>query len=238
VLAVFGHIARSFRVPNADERIGQAVSFNFPTPTPTNFDLRTQTSREIEGGARLHLGAFDFQSSVYGMALDDEIFYSPATGTNVNLDPTQRWGVENTASYRLSPEVRLHGNVTYTRATFTEGIFAGNDIPLVSRWTANAGVTWNIWDNRVVYDAVVRYAGERRLDNDSANTQSLIPAHTTVDMRLGGAVKNFTWSLAVQNVFNEMYYDYGIASTFTPGRFNAYPQPGRTFMVRLGAVLE
>ncbi|HEX5499858.1 MAG TPA: TonB-dependent receptor, partial [Thermomicrobiales bacterium] len=64
VLAVFGHIARSFRVPNADERIGQAVSFNFPTPTPTSFDLRTQTSREIEGGARLRLGAFDFQSSV------------------------------------------------------------------------------------------------------------------------------------------------------------------------------
>lgn len=237
-VAVFGHVARSFRVPNADERIGQAVAFNFPTPTPTNFDLRTQTSYEAEGGTRLHLGALDLQSSVYAIELNDEIFFSPATGTNVNLDPTRHWGVENTASLRVSDTVKLTGNLTYTRATFRDGPFAGNDIPLVSRWTANAGVRWNIWDKWVVYDAVVHYAGERRLDNDSANVQPLIPAHATLDMRIGGQVKNVTWSFAVQNIFNELYFDYGIASLTTIGRYNAYPQPGRTFMFRVGAVLD
>lgn len=238
MLVVFGHVARSFRVANADERIGQAVSFNFPTPTPTNFDLRTQTSYEIEGGARLHLGRFDVQTSVYGMALQDEIFFSPATGTNVNLDPTRHWGVENTAFLRVNDSVKLTGNVTYTRATFREGRFAGNDIPLISRWTANAGVSWNIWDKWIVYDAIVRYAGERRLDNDSANVQPLIPAYTTVDMRIGGEVKNVTWSFTVQNLFDALYFDYGIASLATIGRYNAYPQPGRTFMFRAAATLE
>ena len=59
-------------------------------------------------------------------------------------------------------------------------------------------------------------------------------------MRIGGQVpiadhvKNAFWSFTVQNVFNDMYYDYGIASTSTIGRFNAYPQPGRTFMFRAG----
>ena len=103
---------------------------------PTNFDLRTQTSNEIEGGARLHFGRFKLQSSVYDMELNDEIFYSPATFTNINLDPTRHWGVETTASVAVSDTVSLHGNVTYTRATFREGSFAGNDIPLISRWTA------------------------------------------------------------------------------------------------------
>jgi iron complex outermembrane receptor protein len=232
MFAVFGHVAHAFRVPNADERIGLG--------TVTNFDLRTQTSSEIEGGARLHLGRFKAQSSIYDMELKDEIFFSPATFTNVNLDPTRHWGVETTASLQLSDTVSLHGNVTYTRATFREGAFAGNDIPLISRWTANAGLTWDIWRKFVVYDLMLHYAGERRLDNDSANTQPLIPAHTVVDMRIGGQlpvggpVMNAFWSFTVQNVFNEMYYDYGVASTATIGRFNAYPQPGRTFMFRAG----
>ncbi len=238
MFALFGHVAHSFRVPNADERVGQAVAFNFPIPTPTNFDLRTQTSNEIEGGARFHLGRFDLQSSVYAMQLHDEIFFSPATGTNVNLDPTRHWGVETTAWWRLTDTVKLTGNVTYTRAVFREGPFAGNDIPLVSRWTGNVGLSWNIWDERLVFDALLRYAGERRLDNDSANVQPLIPAHTVVDMRIGGKVKNAYWSFTVQNLFNELYYDYGIASLATIGRYNAYPQPGRTFMFRLGAALE
>lgn len=237
VFAVFGHIARSFRVPNADERIGQAVAFNFPTPTPTNFDLRTQTSHDIEGGFRVHLGGFDWQTSVYDIELNDEIFYSPATGTNINLDPTRHYGVENTASLRLTDTVRLKAGLNYTRAVFREGQFAGNDIPLVSRWSGNAGVSWNIWDKWVVYDAIVRYAGPRRLDNDSLNVQPLIPAHAVVDMRIGGEVKNAFWSFTVQNLFNDLYFDYGIASTTTIGRYNAYPQPGRTFMARLGFTL-
>ena len=175
MFALFGHVAQSFRVPNADERIGQAVAFNFPAPTPTNFDLRTQTSREVEGGIRVHAGAFDLQTSVYDIRLNDEIFYSPATGTNINLDPTRHYGVENAATLKLSDTVRLRGGVTYTRAVFREGPFTGNDIPLISRWTGNAGVSWDVWNKWLVYDAIVRYSGKRRLDNDSLNVQPLIP---------------------------------------------------------------
>ncbi len=238
MVAVFGHVAHAFRLPNADERIGQAVAFNFPAPTPTNFNLLTQTSNEAEGGFRLHLGAFDWQTSAYYMKLTNEIFYSPATGTNVNLDPTAHYGVENTASYRLTDTVRLWGSLAYTRAVFREGPFAGNDIPLISRWSGTAGASWDIWNKWAVYDVILRYAGERRLDNDLLNVQPLIPSHAVVDMRIGGRVKNAYWSFTVQNVFNDLYYDYGIASTFTIGRFNAYPQPGRTFMARLGFILE
>jgi iron complex outermembrane receptor protein len=168
------------------------------------------------------------------MRLHDEVFYSAATGTNINLDPTHHYGVENIAGFQVSPTVRLRGALTYTRAVFTEGRYAGNDIPLISKWTASGGLTWNIWDNFVVYDVAIRYAGERRLDNDSANVQPMIPANTLVDMRIGGAYKNATWSIAVENIFNQLYFDYGIASATTLGRYNAYPQPGRTVMARLG----
>jgi iron complex outermembrane receptor protein len=225
-VTLFGRIARSFRLPNVDERVGQGY--------PTNFSLRTQTSRDVEGGIRLRAARLEVQSSVYDMRLNDEIMYSPATFSNINLDPTRRYGTETLASYPLTDTVRLKGSVAYTRAVFREGVYAGNDVPLVSRWSGSAGVSWNVIDNRLVFDATARFFGPRRMDNDQANFQPLIPGKTLVDLRIGGEVDRYFWSFAVQNVFNVDYYDYAIASSSTYGTYNAYPQPGRTFLARAG----
>ena len=119
---------------------------------------------------------------------------------------------------------------------FREGPFTGNDVPLVSRFTASGGVTWNVWQNYFVVDATVRYWGDRFMDNDQANRRGpLIPADATVDFKLSGAYEHFFWSLSVNNLFNALYYDYAVASTFTDGKFSAYPLPGRTYMVKAGA---
>lgn len=230
MITVFGHVARSFRTPNVDERIGVNAF-------PVDFNLKTQTSQEIEGGARGRLGMLDWQSSVYAMNLNNEILFIPfpPIGANINLDPTRRMGVENSATLRLSDTLRLKGGASYTRATFRDGIYSGNDVPLVSRWTGNIGVSYDIYQKYAVFDAVLRYMGQRRMDNDQANFQPMIGAHTTMDVRLGGEVKNFFWSLSVQNLFNVQYFDYAVASSATFGRYNAYPLPGRTFMAKAGA---
>jgi iron complex outermembrane recepter protein len=228
--ALFGRIARSFRTPNVDERIGV---LNFPS----DFDLRTQTSRDVEGGVRWKKGRFEIQTSFYEMVLNDEIHFNPSVFANVNLDPTRRFGNETAATWRVLDNVTLKGGFAYTRAVFREGPFAGNDVPLVSRWTASGAVSWNIWDKHLVADAAVRYIGERRMDNDQRNFQPLIPAHTLVDVRLGGEFKNLFWSVAVQNLFDVQYFDYAVASATAFGTYNAYPQPGRTIMARLGAKL-
>lgn len=231
VFSVFGRAARSFRLPTVDERIGMAPSgFGIPT----NFDLKTQTSHDIEGGARLRYGAFSVQTSVYDMRLKDELFFSPATFTNVNLDPTHRYGVESIAAWRVSETLRLKGGLAYTRSVFREGPFAGNDVPLVSRWTGSAGVVWDIYKKYLVFDAAARTFGPRRMDNDSANVQPLIAGKTLVDARIGGEYETFFWSFAVQNVFNVHYFEYAVASTFTLGTYNAYPLPGRTFLAKAG----
>jgi iron complex outermembrane receptor protein len=230
MISVFGHVARSFRTPNVDERIGVNAF-------PVDFNLKTQTSDEIEGGARGRLGMLEWQSSVYAMNLNNEILFIPfpPIGANINLDPTRRMGVENSATLHVSDTVRVKGGVSYTRATFREGIYAGNDVPLVSKWTGNIGLSWDIYQKYAVFDGVLRYVGERRMDNDQANFQPMIPAHTTMDVRLGGQVENFFWSVSVQNLFNVLYFDDAVASSATFGRYNAYPLPGRTYAVKAGA---
>jgi iron complex outermembrane recepter protein len=236
VFSVFGRAARAFRTPDVDERVASGPAFDaFFSPIPGNFTLKTQTSNDIEGGFRVKAGKFEMQSSIYNMDLVNEIHFDPVNFFNYNLDPTRRYGSETSASYRASDTVLLRGGFAYTRAIFREGPFAGNDIPLVSRYTANAGVTWNIWQNYLVADATVRYWSSRRMDNDQSNTQSLIPANATVDFKLSGTYDRYFWSLSVNNVFNALYYDYAVASAFTEGRFSAYPLPGRTYMVKAGA---
>jgi iron complex outermembrane recepter protein len=236
IFSLFGRAARAFRTPNVDERLSSGPAFDpFFNAIPGDFRLKTQTSQDIEGGFRIKSGQFQMQSSIYKMDLENEIHFIPALFFNVNLDPTRRSGSETSASLRVSDTVSLRGGFAYTRAVFREGAFAGNDVPLVSRYTASGGVTWNIWDNYVVADATVRGWSERFMDNDQANTQRRIPANATMDLKLSGQYQHFFWSVGVNNLFNALYYDYAIASSFTEGRFSAYPLPGRTYMVKAGA---
>ncbi len=239
-VAVFGRMAQSFRVPNVDERVGAVEALS---GTPTSFDLRTQKSHDFEGGVRLHLGSLDVQWSMYDMRLTDEIHFRYAPNfvvNNTNLDPTRRYGHETIATYRVTEAFRLKGGAAFTRAKFADGIFEGNDVPLVSTWTGNVGLSWDIWQKWLTFDAVVRYVGPRRMDNDQTNLQPLIPAYTIVDARIGGEIEKFFWSFAVQNLFSVDYFDYSIASPFPNGfasqlgTYNAYPQPGRSYMLKAG----
>lgn len=238
MFSVFGRAARAFRTPNVDERVSSGPAFGGPPffdPLPGNFSLKTQTSHDVEGGFRIKSGGFQLQSSIYNMELENEIHFIPALFYNVNLDPTRRYGSETSASLRLNDSLLLRAGGAYTRAVFREGEFAGKDVPLVSRYTASGGVTWNIWQNYLVADATVRAWSERFMDNDQANTQRRIPANATVDFKLSGEYQHFFWSISANNLLNALYYDYAVASSFTPGRFSAYPLPGRTYMVKAGA---
>jgi iron complex outermembrane recepter protein len=237
IFAVFGRAGSAFRTPNVDERVGASPIFDptFTVALPRSFALKTQTSNDVEAGFRIKAGKFEMQSSIYNMDLLNEIHFDPVNFIDYNLDPTRRYGSETSATYRASDTVLLRGGFAYTRAVFREGQFTGNDVPLVSRYTANAGITWNAWQKYFVVDATVRYWSSRRMDNDQPNTQPLIPANATVDFKLSGEYDRYFWSLSVNNVFNVLYYDYAIASAFTPGAFSAYPLPGRTYMVKAGA---
>jgi iron complex outermembrane receptor protein len=228
-LTLFGRAAQSFRFANVDERVGLA-----PFGTPTNFDLRTQTSRDYEGGFRARLGQVEWQASTYDMLLINENHFDPVNFVNYNLDPTRRYGYETQAIWHLAPSLRITGGLAYTRAVFREGANAGNDVPVVSRWTETVGVSWDVYGKALTVDAVLRYVGARRYDNDQANFQPLIAPHSTMDVRVGGEWQRYFWSFAVQNLFDIHYYDYGVASSFTFGNYNVYPLAGRTWMARGG----
>ncbi|HEY0220237.1 MAG TPA: TonB-dependent receptor [Afipia sp.] len=237
-ITIFGRAAQAFRTPNVDERVITGPTYlSVPpfTPIAQNFELKTQTSHDIEGGIRLHFGRLDLQSSVYDMHLKNEIHFDPVNLFNYNLDPTHRYGSETNATYVLSDSLRLRGSFAYTRAVFSEGPFTGNDVPLVSRYSGTAGLSWNIWQRYVMFDATLRAWSSRRFDNDQLNRQPVIPANATIDLKLSGEFDRYYWAAAINNVFATPYYDYGVASASTPGVITIYPLPGRVYTLKMGA---
>ncbi|MGG6495448.1 UNVERIFIED_CONTAM: TonB-dependent receptor, partial [Bacteroidetes bacterium 56_B9] len=93
----------AFRTPNVDERVASGPMFDtFGNPIAGNFQLKTQTSNDVEGGVRIKAGAFEMQSSVYTMNLTNEIHFDPVDFFNYNLAPTRRYGSETSASYRAN----------------------------------------------------------------------------------------------------------------------------------------
>ena len=233
-LTLYARAARAFRLPNADEQVGAGNPYGV---IPVTLDFKTQTTYDAEGAFRWHWNRISFDSSVYQMELNNEIHYIPALFMDVNLDPTERRGWENSASVQLTDSLRLRGSVTYTRAVFREGQFAGKEIPLVSPWSGSAGMTWDIVKKLLVLDVTARFWSDRRMDNDQANVQPVIPANATVDLQLGGEYGRLSWAVTAQNLMDVRYFDYAIASATTPGYYTGYPQPGRTFLGRLAVKL-
>ena len=176
-------------------------------------------------------------ASAYNMYLNNEIHYNAITFTNMNLAPTQRYGLELEGNHAYSDRFEMNAAYSYSVAKFREGIYggvnvSGNDIPLVPRQRLSLGSSWKFSEKTVLNGDAI-YVGEQHFDNDQANAfGQKMPAYTTVDMRLSHQLGAWSLSAAVNNLFNEKYFTYAIASTATAGVYNAYPMPERNFLLQ------
>ena len=223
-LSPYAKIGTSFRVPNVND------VYNLFTGVVSL--LEPQTSREQEIGVDVRSGPGTYRIALYHMTIDNELYFDPATFTNRNLPPTRRQGVEAEAKWRLGAAVDLFANYTYAQSEFRSGDFggvpiAGNEVPLVPRHAANAGVGW-AFAPRARADLVARYVGEQVFDGDETNTFGRrMPAYTVVDFKLTYESAGWLLGAGVKNLLDEKYFKYAVFDSFTPTYF-AYPQPERS----------
>lgn len=220
-LSWFGRYSRSFRIATVDE-----IFSTFPGQFTF---LLPQTSRTLETGLGYRHGSLQLEGSVYRMNLNNEIHYDPNTFANVNLDPTRRRGAELGARWQATERLALKASYAYTEARFTKGSYAGNEVPLVPRRTAALSFDWKATSWWGV-SASGRYVGDKRFDNDQNNNFSQkIPAYAMVDIKWYAQAQGWTLEAAVNNAFDKKAYDYGIRSTSSATRYNAYPLPERSY---------
>mgnify|MGYP001825839724 CR=1 FL=1 len=224
--AVYLKASRSARIATIDELF---------EVDPENFlqvfsDLDPQTANGIDIGISHDRGTISGRANLYYMRLKDEIHYDPDTFSNINLDPTRRYGLELSAA--VSPLERLDIQASYTRmhAEFRDGPYDGNDVPLVPRHSASLVTTWR-QSPATDLTVALNYVANRYFDNDQTNDfGEKIPSYKTVDVQASHVYSGYRFTAKVNNLLADKHYDYGVRSTFSPGVYNAYPLPERTLL--------
>ncbi len=238
--STYAKYGKSFRVATFDEN---ACFF-----APCNPLLEPQTARSAELGLEYESRRLRARSSAYRIELENEIYFSPLAnpfgGANINLSPTRRRGVELEAGWRASDSVDLRAGLAFLEAKFRSGAYGGvevggNDVPLVPRVLATAGVSWT-YAPRSRASLNARYVGEQRFDNDQANRFRKQPAYGLVDLKVEHALAR-AWQVAleVRNLFDKRYFSYGrVDSATAPTTFSALPAPERAAYLSLLWTME
>jgi iron complex outermembrane receptor protein len=228
--SVFVRANRSFRFPLADE----LIEFDQSTFAQViNSDLKPQTGQHYEAGVK-HYFTPGIQGNVtfFRAQIKNEIFLDPTPkpfwGTNENHPETLHQGFEVGTNIQLFSMLTLFGNYTYEKATFEAPPFEGNDIPAVPRNKFNLGFRLHDLIPGFAFSAIYNYVGSSYLVSDQANQVEKLKSYSTVDARLSYAWKWINTFFGVNNLFDEKYSQYAVASTSLGPVF--YPSPERNWV--------
>jgi iron complex outermembrane receptor protein len=235
-LALTGKTTRSYRFANVDE-----IYETSPLFTNEFQFLRPQTARAYEAGIEVRGAAGFARAALFTMDVRDEIHldaYTTGIG-NTNLPPSRRRGLELEGRWTPAERLTLGAAYTHIDARFLQGLLpgaaftqtnvlvAGKTVPLVPRHKLNANASWAL-DARTRLNAIATYVGKQFMDNDEGNTLGAqIPSYAVVDFKLVHRHGPWTLSAALNNAFNEKYFNYAVRSQFVADRYNAYPLPER-----------
>lgn len=219
--------ARSARLATVDEMFQFNAAF-LRTFSP----LKVQTGRNHSAYANLKTRFGELRASVYLNELENEIYFNPATFSNINLDPTRHQGGNLSWRQPIGQATTLQLQTSYQDASFRGGANQGRKIPLIARSIHGITLDHQL-GQRWLLSAASTYTGSRYFDNDGSNSfGQKIPGYFRTDLRARYTYKDWQVTAAVNNVGNVRdAVDYAVRSAAAPGVYNAYPLPGRNVML-------
>lgn len=214
---VFVSYGKSFRYPLLDEFFDYN---NFRL----NSDLKPQTSHDWEAGTRFNLTrdiALSF--NMFSIKTENEIFYDPATGANLNLDGTTwRDGFEAGADFRHGGWV-ADAKYTRTRARIEGGTYAGSTVPNVPENLVSADVSYN-FNFGLLLGLNAVYVGQRYFVSDFNNAFPKQDDYTVVNAKVQYTWHRLVFFVNLNNIFDEVYSSYGVVDLLND-RLGLYPSP-------------
>lgn len=225
--SIFAKTGRSYRVANADEN-GYTLIAGQP--------LAPQISRDLELGVSAGTSSQSVTVRAFRHRLKNEIFFDPTVnfgyGANVNLDPTERKGVEIEGNVRLISEFSLSGTLQHVSAKFRGGPNDGNEMVLVPRNTATLRLNWLPGTTQTAHVGV-QWVDSQRYGGDFSNTcTARIPSFTTLDARYAKRFGAWEFAVSGTNLTDRDYFTnaYGACQNAI------YPDAGR--QIKLSARMD
>lgn len=214
---IYGTVRRFYRYPATDEVIDV---FSGPLPV-INFELDPETGHEVElGGDTVH-GALTLGGRVFYQWMNDEIIYDSSVG-NINLDETERLGVDLTASYQFSETIDASLTYTWMHAEIAAGANNGSEVPLVPEHKLRLQVEYRPRDT-IRMTAGASYTDDVHVGGDFANASDELEGYLLFDLGVRYAMTDDVDVFAtVDNLFDKEY----VSTAF--GSDALYPGVGRS----------
>ena len=230
---IYGRLGNGFRYPNVDDRIGGSGNISL--------ELNTQTTKDFEIGSKFASDNFSSNVSTYIIEGKNELVYDTDAFENINMNSTRRYGVELNIKNKIFDKLNLTNNITFAKAQYTSGNqgtyatnFKGNDVPLVPQYSLDSSLEWKLSDFTTIIPTI-KYQDDMRMESDDENFQNTkIPTYVLVNIGITSEFGKFFSSLSINNIFDEKYHNYAVASSSTLGSYNAYPEPSREILFSLG----
>ena len=217
--SLYARVGRSFRFPNVDE-----IGF-----TSMDEPLKSQTSRDLDLGARWTHATGRAELRVYRNALRDEIGYDPDApnfffpGANVNLDSTLRQGIELEALHNLTAALQIRLNAALRQAKFTDGPNDGHDVALAAKRTVSLGADWQLGGGHKLNGLVNMVSSQHpTFANDCT-----MPSYTTADARYAYQAGGIELALGVGNLTDRKYFTQAFSCS-AGAASSIYPDAGRS----------
>jgi iron complex outermembrane receptor protein len=207
--------------------------------------LEPETGWSLDVGVDWTLSEeISLMTALYGMMMDDEIFYNPYlapgemgwNGSNCNSPArTRRLGFETALAWRRERTAEASVRYSAVRADFAEGPYHGCDVPLVPRQRVRVEAGVYLGDSLKVTGGC-RFTADRRLMGDFANAHGELGGFTLFDLAVHYTppwAEAWRISLVVDNLFDRDFCDFAGWSDWSGAYY--YPACGRSFLVTLCA---
>ena len=225
-------MASSFRYPTVDDRIGTSA-YN----VSHNFQLKPQRSQDFEIGHTYSNKRVVLTNNFFYMRLRDEIYFDAKSYLNVNLDATERYGIESSIDINVNSNISLNNSFSAIKTNLRKASLhanhaKGSEIPGVPSMTNKTQLNLK-YDKYLNFFTNIYYRSTTRMINDSQNFQVKNPEYYLVNCGIKTNLENYNLSLELNNLFDKAYYYYPYGSASTYNSYNTYPLPGFNMMLKI-----
>ena len=162
---------------------------------------------------------FDFKSNER-LSFNGSFSYVDARFTSGSLSLGTGWN-ENFGGYAVGNQTYHYRSTVAQTYLGSDGTslnqtysLAGNKVPLVAEITYSLGMEYEV-NKDVIGTLGMSFVDERYVSNDQENIEPVIPSYYVFDAQLASNARNkYSWSAGINNLLNEKYYDFAVASTF------------------------
>ena len=209
---------------------------------PKDQTLESELSWNYEAGVRYTpTERSSINLAAYRIDFTNKVEYDKAISLFVNIGETRNQGIELEGTYSPMslPDLTLSGAYNYLDTEQLDGVFAGNELPYVSKHQLSASALYSIKDIDLGLMAYYYSKSFSDLANsvpeNASGTVGEVPAYTVVNFNISTELfkqdnHGIKLGVSVNNLFDNEYYFRGL-DVSPAGRV---PAPGRSLSLDIG----